>query len=1315
MTTAEELAAITDRGKFEILANAILRESDSNYRALTAPGVNAAGEPVKSPVDAYCWVPAAGPPHLIVVAHTTTEAKRLRDKWFGDSGSGRNPRQSKVAPGDLPKIAEQIAAARVSAPEAECTIVLTSNERVPAPLQDRVQAFARDHNASADIWDQARLTHFLDHTFVGRGLRRRLLNRSERAAFVTHDEFFQPWLDGRALFNHTWPLQGRLRAIEEVRSFLDAPDQHIFILPGSGGIGKSRLLRRFVDEAQTVRPDLVVCFLMSGICVTPDDFVDLPDAPVLIVVDDAHQRDDLNMFLATAVRHPHPLKVIFACRPYGLEPIKSMVFEAGYQLDAVSAANPLKPLSEADTEQLAQNILQSDFPHLVRPVVQATRDCPLMTTLAAKLVAERQIAATVVTNEPKFRASVLQRFRDALLYQLGDDVSQERARQLLPVIAAASPIPTATDAFRDLAARFLQWRPDEVATCLDKLRAAGVLVHRGDALRITPDVLSDEFLQSQCMDSQGKPTGFAARIYDDLGDVSGPNLVRNLAQLDWRMRNQHGTESSLLDDTWGRITATFRAATNSERLEMLSLLKHVAHFLPKRMLELVEVAIAEPSAAVDEIGQQFGVELTHTNVLAQLPDILELIGHTIDFLSQCCQLLWSLASETGPTKDGERNLALDKLCDIAKYRVYPDRHIYLQRNAIVLEQAERWATDIKDGNEAIQFISVIENLLGASGRTDYFDGSNIVCFEFTVPLNQTVDIRHGALSLLMKLSNTSSEVVRFRIVQALHDAVRPPDSTYHNVLTTDQILAWTPERMNVLTAYDDLLDRETSPIVQLQIGDDLRWYADHDIDLAIRARTHEILRRIHDTGELDAVRNLTRAYEPGWMPPDGTHHKSAFEGHDREMLARREVSASRFLNSARSPSAAVTTLNNYLDRINDCGIRPDPEPFFAEISRQDPDFAADIAIRAVASLERPLKLYARSLISSLWRANPVRAIGICATAIRTGNARLACSMAEAMSVVSLTPEHYAERNELIRELIESKSDEVRACGISALDTVEPLSGSGAIDVVLSADFGDGSGIAEAACRFATRRFTNLSLVEIDRLLARLDDVPDIGNSDVGRFIALASHKRPRPVFDLLIRRIQSGRNFGYGAYHPVPQQGTRHRLGGIIESSEHSGLLREVRNSALGAPWAARQAYPHLFRLISAEYCKLSIDVLLEWSELRDCEKLKTIAHLMTAAPSVVIFRESVLVENLLLSAKLVSDLCLHEISVDLVDAAMGRSRSGTPGQPYPEDIAIRDRAATAIAKAAPGTATHDYYSDLFQRAERSIRDAEGRLNDEDE
>jgi hypothetical protein len=144
-STRARLAEITDEGKFESLAAAVLRQAEPSYRHLIETGTNAEGKPIASPVDGLMSVPHSSPPHLICFHHTTTAQKRLREKWL-EHGEG-----------DLPKTARWAATRREKLPEAQVTLVLTTNRRVPPDLYVDVHADAAAHNLGLDIWDQSRI------------------------------------------------------------------------------------------------------------------------------------------------------------------------------------------------------------------------------------------------------------------------------------------------------------------------------------------------------------------------------------------------------------------------------------------------------------------------------------------------------------------------------------------------------------------------------------------------------------------------------------------------------------------------------------------------------------------------------------------------------------------------------------------------------------------------------------------------------------------------------------------------------------------------------------------------------------------------------------------------------------------------------------------------------------------------------------------------------------------------------------------------------------------------------------------------------
>jgi hypothetical protein len=163
MTTAATLESLTDRSRFEHLATSVLRKADARYAGIIHTGVNAQGETIVAPIDGLHLLPNSNPPHYIFVQHTTTDRERLRGKWLSGKGA------------DLPKAAAEAKKVRKKQPEAVFTVVLTTNQRVDAQLAIDVLQRAEANNVAVDIWEQSRLTDFLDTTQDGHWLRKAYL------------------------------------------------------------------------------------------------------------------------------------------------------------------------------------------------------------------------------------------------------------------------------------------------------------------------------------------------------------------------------------------------------------------------------------------------------------------------------------------------------------------------------------------------------------------------------------------------------------------------------------------------------------------------------------------------------------------------------------------------------------------------------------------------------------------------------------------------------------------------------------------------------------------------------------------------------------------------------------------------------------------------------------------------------------------------------------------------------------------------------------------------------------------------------------
>ena len=168
---------------------------------------------------------------------------------------------------------------------------------------------ACDGYPSWDVWDVGDISRKVRELGMHAGARlveahfsaswrKAFLGLQGLASFVTPDEFFQPFLNTSALFNHTWQLVGRSHYLQQVHEFVESPEQKVAILVGRGGIGKSKILHALAETFDKEHPGMTLWYTAEGVPLTQDGADHLPFVSCVIVVDDAHRRGDLPILLA---------------------------------------------------------------------------------------------------------------------------------------------------------------------------------------------------------------------------------------------------------------------------------------------------------------------------------------------------------------------------------------------------------------------------------------------------------------------------------------------------------------------------------------------------------------------------------------------------------------------------------------------------------------------------------------------------------------------------------------------------------------------------------------------------------------------------------------------------------------------------------------------------------------------------------------------------------------------------------------------------------------------------------------------------------
>lgn len=516
MTTAEHLERMTNRGEFEILANAVLSKANSDdYAPLIALGINAQGETIPAPTDGFCKVPDSDPPRFVWFQHTTRDRSKLREKWLSES---------EKEPGDLIKAAQRATQMKTKLPDAKFTVVLSTNQRLPDRLPEEAEVKAHRLGVGIDIWEQSRYMRFLDTEPVGHYLRRHYLDidaemlsadllaelgRKSLAEYAREEfQFLSPdlWVSRQ--------LDAQLtRSVED-------PTCTLVLLLGEAGFGKSAAAYRFVDKHMAVggyglrvpesiaqdslNLDDMLCQTLRRLCcsLAPEEAIRIPKIippgdRFVVVVDDVNRTSSqatLIRKLAGWAREPYvivcPLWPRFRAQLMNLErrqdihivPVERMrPDEASSAVQAVAGEAGVT-VSAMEAESIASSLghdpfLISILGQLVADAAADQRLGELVEDVLGQCVQRRISEAVDASVSQRFH----QEFKDALLAVTSCMLKHREVRPSWTKVES-----------------WLQQTPKHLEALRD-------LCHHGRLCHISSEVefrfLHDRFLQYFCVES----------------------------------------------------------------------------------------------------------------------------------------------------------------------------------------------------------------------------------------------------------------------------------------------------------------------------------------------------------------------------------------------------------------------------------------------------------------------------------------------------------------------------------------------------------------------------------------------------------------------------------------------------------------------------------------------------------------------------------------------------------------------------------------------------------------------------------------------
>jgi hypothetical protein len=121
---------------------------------------------------------------------------------------------------------------------------------------------------------------------------------------------------------------------------------------------------------------------------------------------------------------------------------------------------------------------------------------------------------------------------------------------------------------------------------------------------------------------------------------------------------------------------------------------------------------------------------------------------------------------------------------------------------------------------------------------------------------------------------------------------------------------------------------------------------------------------------------------------------------------------------------------------------------------------------------------------------------------------------------------------------------------------------------------------------------------------------------------------------------------------------------------------------------------------------------LAEWVEMGKADDLKLVSHILHEMPvpnqrlNDFVFRGSGFVMRLLERAQQFGKDCHSRVSSNLFGSAIRGLKSTTPGEPFPEDVAMKEKAEAMLKTLSRLSPAYDLYDSLRRHAEWNIQQA---------
>jgi transcriptional regulator with XRE-family HTH domain len=1141
-----------------------------------------------------------------------------------------------------------------------------------------------------EIWDREDISYNIRQLSIDeqvrlidiffRGQRFALLGIDEAGPWEISEEFFAAFANADGVFNHVWDLVGRRDDINSLTEALNDTAVSAVLLIGTGGSGKSRILKQAIENFEANHKGTVVRYLSRNAELTKKSLEELGDRAKLLIVDDAHDQSDLQLLFQYAADSSNNARLVLAFRPYGLNYIKAQASNFSLVGSALREIT-LKPLTLTETEQLATQVLEkySGPLHVAKDIARLTRDCPLATVVGAQIVAKERLHFDFAQHEDTFRNLLFARFQDIIAGEIGNKGEAETIKNILRLLALLQPIHPEDRALLHVIEQVEGIPAHDTSRIMRLLTEAGVLFKRGAQFRLSPDILADYIIEANCVGHNGASSGYAETVFNSANEKQVEHLFINLARLDWRRSNGDPSNSMLIDGVWSKLKAEQEYGDPH-----IKAVRSVAYYQPIKAIEFVESLIREGK------------------FLKQLPQILRYAAYNLEHLERACEGLWELGKRDsrplGPNPEHPIRI-LAELCEIQPNKPLAYNEAIIDFGLKLLGRPDSW-------NFTYSPLDILMPIFQTEGHITESHNYSLTFKPHLVNVKAVLPLRNKVLGSIIGLLFNPDARIGVLAANALTDAFRYPMGMFNSTVPTKACDEWTGTFVEGLEAMETALNAQAvDDLVLLAVWRAVSRHVEYG-----KGKMSDAARRLKamlpSTLEFRTLTVLIDGHGIEFRRIDKVDHQKKWAAHIDKLVKD-------LLVAYADAEKLRTFIANLLARIRKNYEKTSGTPYvlYGALIGASVDYAKATLENAMADPKSETLRFVPGALATLWNHDPDEARAMVARLLATGREQLRASIAQTYSRI-LAIGLYNDNDILtLRALLADDNAWVAQRAVQALTSLPKEKASLTIELAQCANIGTSHVLADELLTIFTfnQLFDHLTVDDVEAFLEKLMAVPELDGHWIEEFLAQSSKAFPKQTMAFLMRRVERAAESEDWKYRPTNHGPYGHIPLRFRDSEPYSELLRTVAEwmrSGKSKPFLFGYRARELFESSFGPFDGETVTFLEEWIATSDDGDLRLITDILGEADHTFVFTHRPFVERFLDKAKQISSDILKKAISSLFSSAIGDLRSGTPGEPMPRDIEMKEESEKILQSLPRFSAAFELYDALRKHAEEGIADS---------